>query len=127
MRALLQRGSAAALLLLIMFSGSLMLWVGIPLGWLWVGSRVQASTGSVGAAIAAMLVGVVVTVVAAVPVLGWLSNRYRQIRVARGLEDTGHFALEVVLVSSAGVAITAFCVWFFAFSGSAPIPLGINF
>ncbi|MEA2391880.1 MAG: hypothetical protein QOK31_1989 [Solirubrobacteraceae bacterium] len=127
MRGLLYRGSSAFVLLLIMFCGSLMLWIGIPVGWLWVGSQVQGSTGSVGAAIAAMLVGVVATVLAAIPVLGWLSNRYRAIRVARGLEDTGHFALEVVLVTSAGVAITGFSVWFFAFSGSSPFPVSIGF
>jgi hypothetical protein len=127
MRRLLYRGSSAFVLLLMMFSGSLMLWVGIPVGWLWVGSQVQASTGSVGAAIAVMLVGVVATVLAAIPVLGWLSNRYRAIRVARGMEDTGHFALEVVLVTSAGVAITGFGVWFFVFSGSSPFPLSIGF
>jgi hypothetical protein len=127
MRGLLRRGSSALALVVMMFCGSLALWIGIPLGWLWVGSQIQGATGSVGAAIAAMLVGVVLTVLAAVPVLGWLSNRYRASRVARGLEDTGHFALEVVLVTSAGVAIVGFGVWFFAFSGSAPFPVSIGF
>jgi hypothetical protein len=47
--------------------------------------------------------------------------------VARGLEDTGHFALEVVLVTSAGVAVTGFALWFFVFAGTSPIPIGIGF
>jgi len=62
-----------------------------------------------------------------VPALGWLSNRYRAIRAARGLEDTGHFALEVVLVVSAGITLVGFGIWFFLFSGAAPLPIGIGF
>jgi len=127
MRELLHRGASAFVLLLIMLSGSFVLWVGIPVGWLWIGSRIEGATQSIGAAIGAMLIGVVVTVVLAVPALGWLSNRYRAIRVARGLEDTGHFALETVLVLSAGVALVTFVGWFFFFSGSSPIPLNIQF
>ncbi len=127
MRELLHRGESAFVLLLIMFCGSLLLWVGMPVGWLWIGSQIEAATQSIGAAIGAMLVGVVVTVVLAVPALGWLSDRHRAIRVARGLEDTGHFALETVLVLSAGVALVTFVGWFFFFSGSSPIPLDIQF
>jgi len=127
MRDLLHRGSSAFVLLLIMFSGSLVLWVGIPVGWLWIASQIEGATQSIGAAIAAMLVGVVATIILAVPALGWLSDRYRAIRVARGLEDTGHFALETVLVLSAGVAVLSFVVWFFFFAGASPIPLNIQF
>ncbi len=127
MRDLLHRGSSAFVLLLIMFSGSLLLWVGIPVGWLWIASQIEGATQSIGAAIAAMLVGVVATIILAIPALGWLSDRYRAIRVARGLEDTGHFALETVLVLSAGVAVLSFVAWFFFFAGASPIPLNIQF
>jgi hypothetical protein len=58
--------------------------------------------------------------------LVWLSNRYRELRVARGLEDTGHFVLETVVVTSAGIALVAFAAWFLLFAGTSPIPLGIH-
>jgi hypothetical protein len=120
-------GASAFVLLLIMFFGSLVLWVGTPLAWLWVGSRVQGSTGSLGAAIGTMILGVAVTIAALVWLLVWLSHRYRATRIARGLEDTGHFALETVLALSAMTALAGFAVWFFFFAGTSPIPLNITF
>lgn len=118
---------AAVFVLLMMFAACIALWIGLPLGWLWIGSMIQGATQSLGAAVGAMLVGVVATILLAIPGLGWLSDRYRAIRVARGEEDTGHFALEVVLVLSSGTAIVAFALWFFVFAGSAPVPVGISF
>jgi hypothetical protein len=105
-----------------MLAGSLVLWVGIPLAWLWIGSQVQDATDSLGAAVAAMLVGVVVSIVLWLPVLSWLSDRYRRERVARGLDDTGNFALEVTMVLSAGIALVGFIGWFLLFSGATPLP-----
>jgi hypothetical protein len=126
MSRLLRAGSSAVLLLAIMFIGSLALWVGIPLAWLWVGSQIEAETDSVGAAFAAALVGVIVSIGLVIPVLSWLSDRHRAVRLARGLQDSGHLALEVVLVTSAGVAVVGFLVWFFLFSGAEAVPLGMH-
>jgi hypothetical protein len=122
MRSLLRLGASAVLLVAIMLAGSLVLWVGIPLAWLWIGSQVQDATDSLGAAVAAMLVGVVVSIVLWLPVLSWLSDRYRRERVARGLDDTGNFALEVTMVLSAGIALVGFIGWFLLFSGATPLP-----
>jgi hypothetical protein len=127
MRKLLQLGSSGLVLLLMMLFGGLVLWVGIPLAWLWIGSQIQAVTGSLGAAVGAMLVGVVASILLVVPVLGWLSNKHRALLLARGHEDSGHQALEVVLVTSAAVAVVAFGAWFLLFAGSSPIPIGINY
>jgi|tagenome__1003787_1003787.scaffolds.fasta_scaffold20932477_2 hypothetical protein len=122
MRSLLRLGASAVFLVAILLAGSLVLWVGIPLAWLWIGSQIQDATDSLGTAVAAMLVGVVVSIVLWLPVLSWLSERYRRERAARGLEDTGHFALEVTLVLSAGIALVGFVGWFLLFSGAAPLP-----
>jgi hypothetical protein len=73
-----------------------------------------------------MFVGVIVTISALAMVLAKLSNIYRANRVARGLDDPGHFVLEGVLVVSAGVTLTAFVVWFFLFAGASPVPIGIQ-
>ena len=64
MRNLLRAGSSAALTLAIMFIGSLVLWIGLPVGCLYLGSRVQDATRSLGAAVVAMMVAVVAGIVA---------------------------------------------------------------
>jgi small-conductance mechanosensitive channel len=119
-------GSSAGFLLAMMFLGSLGLWVGLPLAWLWIGGRVQALTGSLGAAVAVILVGFVISVVLFVPLLSWLSHRYDAARAARGLEAMGPVALEGVMVVSAVIAVVLFAAWFFFFSGAEPIPLNLQ-
>jgi hypothetical protein len=124
-RGLVRAGSSTAFLLMLMFAGSLGLWVGAPVLWLWIGGRVQGATGSVGAAIVVILAGFVATVMLAVPVLGWLSRRHAEARAARGLEDLGRVVLEGVMVVSAVIAAVVFAIWFFFLSGAEPIPLGL--
>jgi hypothetical protein len=126
MRELLRTGTGAVLVILIMFIGSLVLWLGTPLMWLWIGSQIQGSTSSLGAALGTMFVGVIVTISLLAMVLAKLSNIYRANCVSRGLDDPGHFVLEGVLVVSAGVTLTAFVVWFFLFAGASPVPIGIQ-
>ena len=126
MRDLLRSGTGAFLVLLIMFIGSLVLWIGTPLVWLWVGSQIQGATQSLGTALGAMFIGVVVTLALLSLLLAKLSNVYRANCVARGLEDPGHFVLEGVLVVSAGITLTAFVIWFFFFAGTSPLPIGIQ-
>src|SRR4051794_13885581 len=83
------RAGGGAVMLAAMFAIALGLWIGVPLAWLWIGSKVQTATESVGAAIAVMLPGTVLTIGALVPVLGWLNERYERLREARGLESFG--------------------------------------
>jgi len=110
----------------IMFIGSLGLWIGTPLLWLYIGSQIEGATSSLGDALGAMFLGVVLTISLVASVLGRLSNFYRGNRVARGLDDPGHLMLEGVLVVSAGVSLVAFAIWFFLFSGSSPAPIGLQ-
>ena len=124
-RGVARAGSSTVLLLMLMFVGSLGLWVGAPVLWLWIGGRVQGGTGSVGAAIAVILVGFVATVFLAVPVLGWLSRRHAEARAARGLDDLGRAVLEGVMVVSATIAAVVFAIWFLFFAGAEPVPLGL--
>ena len=126
MRDLLRTGTGAVLVVLIMLIGSLVLWVGAPLLWIWLGSQIEGATSSVGASIGAAFLGAVFTIVLVAGVLSKLSNVYRANQQARGLDDPGHFVLEVVLVVSAGLALVAFVVWFFFFAGAEPLPIGIR-
>jgi hypothetical protein len=125
-RHVLQTGSGAILVVLIMFTGSLVLWIGTPLLWLWIGSQIQGHTSSIGSAIGVMFIGAVLTIALLSWVLVSLSNIYRANCRARGLDDPGHFVLEGVLVVSAGFTIVAFGIWFFFFAGTSPVPIGIQ-
>jgi hypothetical protein len=126
MRELLRTGAGTILVVAIMFIGSLGLWVGTPLLWLWVGSQVQGATSSLGTALGAAFVGAILTIAAVASVLAKLSEVYRANCRARGHDDPGHLMLEGVLVVSAGITLTAFVVWFFLFAGTSPVPLGIH-
>jgi hypothetical protein len=110
-----------------MLGGGVLLWIGVPLGWLWVGAQIQGSTGSLGAALAVMMAGVVVSIGLIVPALAWLNGKHGELRERRGLESHGQTALEGVMTVSAGLALVAFSTWFFLFSGSSPLPTGLGF
>jgi hypothetical protein len=126
MRELLRTGTGAILVVLIMLIGSLVMWIGAPLLWLWLGSQIQGATSSLGTSIGAAFIGAVVTIVLVAAVLSKLSDVYRANRRARGLDDPGHFVLEIVLVISAGLALLAFVIWFFFLAGAEPLPIGIK-
>src|SRR3712207_503009 len=116
MRSGLQTGSCAVLMPLMLFIGILALWVGVPLGWLYAGSLVQHETDSIGTALAAMTAGVILNIALLLPLLGWLNRKHDHLHEARGLESHGQTAIEAVLVTSAGLAVLIFGIWFFFIS-----------
>lgn len=127
MKRWLAAGGSGFILILIMLGGGVVLWVGVPLGWLYIGSQVQASTDSVGTALAVMMLGVLVSIAVIMVALGWLNRKHCELREARGLEDHGQTALEGVMSVSAALALFSFAAWFFLFSGSSPLPTGLGF
>jgi heme/copper-type cytochrome/quinol oxidase subunit 2 len=120
MRNFLRAGASGLLVVLMMLGAGLVLWIGVPVGWLYVGSQVQSATDSIGTAILVMLVGVVVSIVAVVPILGWLNRKHLELRAARGLDTHGQTALETVMTVSVVVAVIAFVIWFFVIVGPGP-------
>jgi membrane protein implicated in regulation of membrane protease activity len=127
MRDVLRTGGSGVLILLIMFGGGFLLWVGVPVGTLWVGGHVQATTNSLGTAMAVMFLGAVASIVVIVFVLVWLNRKHIELREARGLESHGQTLLEGVMTISAGVALLGFGAWFFLFSGSSPLPTNLGY
>ena len=116
----LNYGASALLTGVIMVGASLLLWIGVPAGWLWIGSQVQGSTGSIGTAIAVMLVGAIVSIIAIAWVLGRLNRVHEHLREQRGADLNRAPLLEVVLVVTAAIALVAFAVWFFVLAGPGP-------
>jgi uncharacterized membrane protein YbhN (UPF0104 family) len=118
-------GPASAALVLLMLVGCLMLWVGVPMGWLWIGSQVQSSA-SLGTALMVTMLGILVSIFVLVSILSWLNRRHAALLERRDRPQRST-ALEVILVSSAGIAIVGFGIWFFGFAGASPLPLNIGF
>jgi hypothetical protein len=116
----LNYGASAVLTGVIMVGASLLLWIGVPAGWLWVGSQIQGSTGSIGTAIAVMLGGAIVSIVALAWLLGRLNRIHEHLREARGVPRDRPQLLEVVLVVTAAIALVGFAIWFFVFAGPGP-------
>ncbi len=120
MRNLLRAGGSGLILMVIMLGGGIVLWVGVPAAWLYIGSQVQGKTNSVGTALGVMFVGAIASVIAVVAALGWLNRKHLELREARGLESHGQTALEAVMTISAVVALIAFGIWFFLIEGPGP-------
>lgn len=118
MRELLRTGASGVLVVAIMVLGSLVLWAGVPAGWLWVGSQVQGETGNLGTALLVMFFGVLVSVGLLVMLLSFLNRRHDELRAARGLPPS--VVLEGVLVVTAGIAVVGFAIWFLGFAGPGP-------
>ena len=120
MRNVLRAGASGLILVVMMLGAGLVLWIGVPLGWLYVGGRIQGSTDSIGLALFVMMVGVLASIALIVPALGWLNRKHLDLREARGLDSHGATALEAVMTVSAVIAVVAFVIWFFIIAGPGP-------
>jgi hypothetical protein len=123
---ILLASESALLLVAIMFMGSLVLWLGVPVGWLWIGSRLEP-VSSLATAIGVMMIGMLLTVAALVAFLSWLNRKHVELQEARGVRIGDTTALERVLVASGALAVLGFGFWFFGISGSSPFPLHIGY
>ena len=122
----------------LMFVGSLLLWIGIPVGWLWIGSQVASESQQTGlGTYMLVLIAIVASMIATGKGLSKLNHVYGRVtgedptmrvrmpwhRSTRGDEDSRppRQILDVVMVTSVGVAIVVFVFWFALFAGS-PLP-----
>jgi len=126
---------AAGGLVALMVLGSLMLWIGNPAIWLWLGSRLQSSTQPSLGPYVAVFVGLVISSVATFFLLARLNATYGRVthttpavRVRlpwhRGLRSQNEgrvpvSVLDVVMAISVGTALIAFAIWFLFFAGSS--------
>jgi hypothetical protein len=100
-----------ALLLALEALGSLVMWAGIPLAWLWIGGRAYSATGSLGLDLGIAFLGFVLTLFL---VLSGLRRR-------AGYEQK-EGALSQVVTVSATLALVLFTAWYYLFSHAYVIP-----
>jgi hypothetical protein len=125
----------AVVLVLLMALGSIVLWIGIPVGWVWVASRtVKTSQPSLGPYLLVLF---------ATPISMWIWGRllfrlndvYSRLtgqtyevraqlpwhKSMRGERTSNRptTVLDLVMIVSVSLALLAFGVWFFVFAGSS--------
>jgi hypothetical protein len=129
------RAFLGLILIALMAIGSILLWLGIPLGVLYAVSKLQKSSQPTMGPYVLVLVGIPLLMVVVGKGLSKLNRVYGEVmgreqrakvvlpwqRSMRGERDAGHQAtiLDVVMICSVGVALLAFGIWFFVFAGSS--------
>ena len=123
------------LLPVLMFAGCLFLWLGVPVGWLWIGSQIEGAS-SLGTALAVSMVGSISTIILLAWGLSWLNRKHLEWRIARDpavaaraedQDEPSGGVLEPMIVSSAALAALLFAVWFLFFAGTSPVPLNLGY
>lgn len=133
----LSRKAAATVLIVAMSFAALFLWVGIPLGWLWIGSQlVDSSQPSMGPYMV-VAIGIIVSVVIDAMLLSRLNRTYQRVtgtdgqvklqlpwmRSMRGerapRRETS--VLDIILVGSVTLAGLTMLLWWVFLAGS-PLP-----
>ena len=126
---------AAWVLVALMAIGSVVMWLGVPIGLIYLASRVADSTTPSMGPYVLILVGLPVGMIAVGKLLGAIDRYHGRIT---GLDDgkpeqaawmksmrgdrerkRRRSVLDSVMIVSVGVALMLFGIWFFAFAGSS--------
>jgi hypothetical protein len=126
------RGTVAALLVLVMAVGSILMWIGVPVFWLWLASRIANSSQPSLGLYALVMVGIVASMAIVGKGLGTVNHIHmgitgtlpqkreqtiwlRSMRGEREIRrETG--VLGIVMAWSVSVAMVLFGIWFFLFA-----------
>jgi multisubunit Na+/H+ antiporter MnhB subunit len=131
------RKAKAAAIVAAMTVAAFTLWVGIPLGWLWIGSQlVDSSQPSMGPYMV-VVVGIIASVVVDALLISRLNRRYEQVmggtgqtrvqlpwlKSMRGEREKPRdvSVLDAIMVGTVAVAGLAMLLWFVFLAGS---PIG---
>jgi hypothetical protein len=122
-------------LIVCMVVGSLALWIGVPLFWIWLASRLASSSQPSMGTYVMVLVGIPATMFAVGKLLGVLNRKYTEVsggvnevrvqaawmRSMRGERTSGRprTVLDVVMVGTVIAAFVCFLLWFALFAGSS--------
>src|SRR3954465_5380291 len=145
------RGTASigtrAGLIALMLLGALALWIGDPVLWLWITSRLQSGTQASMGPYGLMILGIILTAVAMGKGLSRLNRFYGEVtgtaptvRIVlpwrRSIRDSRHGGsgdedgrlpvslLDVVMVIAVLVGVAAFVAWFVIVQPAPPLPGG---
>jgi hypothetical protein len=124
----------ALLLVLLMAVGSVVMWIGVPLGLIYLASQLADSSQPSAGPYLLILIGLPVGMAIVGKFLGWLDRLHgrltgraqerhrstwlRSMRAERTSTRRGG-VLDTVMIISVALALVAFAVWFFGFAGSS--------
>lgn len=109
----------AAFLLVIETILCVSLWGPQPVGWLWVGSRVDYWTDSVSLGIVTAFLGMLATLFVTLMIAKRVDHAWKLVRRASGIrQEKG--ALERIFIVSLLITAIPFLVWFFLIEGPGP-------
>ncbi len=129
----------ATALVLLMVVCAMMLWIGIPLGWLYLASQLVSTTQPSMGPYMLVGVGILVSVIIDAMILSRLNRAYQRVTGSEGtvnlplpwmrsmrgerevIRPTG--VLDIIMVVSVAIAALAAGVWFFFLAGSS-VPTG---
>ena len=125
---------AAMLLVLLMAVGSVILWIGVPLGLIYAASQLADSSKPSAGPYLLIILGLPIGMAVVGKFLGWLDRLHgrltgrheerhraawlRSMRAERTSSRRGG-VLDTVMIVSVVLALVAFGVWFFGFAGSS--------
>lgn len=131
------RGLVASLIFVAMLLAALSLWTAIPLGWVYIGSKVSHTQFPSQGPYFVVAVGILVSVLLVAWLIGRLNRLYVQVTGTNQLEPMrpawlksmrdssprtgGTTVVEAVLMGSVLLAALALTFWFFLLAGS-PLP-----
>ncbi len=135
----LSKKAAAAFLIVAMSVAALFLWVGIPIGWLWIGSQLVSSSQPSMGPYAVVAIGIVASVVIDAMILSLLNRTYQRVtgtdgqvrlqirwmKSMRGERESARSTsvLDIILVGSVTLAGLTMFLWWIFLAGS-PLPSG---
>ena len=135
----LSKKAAAAFLIVAMSVAALFLWVGIPIGWLWIGSQLVSSSQPSMGPYAVVAIGIIASVVIDAMILSRLNRTYQRVtgtdgqvrlqlpwmKSMRGERESGRSTsvLDIILVGSVTLAGLTMFLWWVFLAGS-PLPSG---
>ena len=131
------QGIGASLVFVAMLIAALALWTAIPLGWIWIGSKVSQTQFPAEGPYAVVAIGILFTTLADAWFIGKLNDLYVRITGTnrltpmrpswlKSMRDTAApvgttTIVEATMMGSVILALIVFTGWFFLLAGS-PIP-----
>jgi hypothetical protein len=135
----LSKKAAATAIVVAMSVAAMTLWVGIPLGWLWIGSQLVSSSQPSMGPYMVVVVGIITSVVIDALIISRLNRSYQRVTGGRGQvrvqlpwmksmrgereKPRGMSVLDAVMVGTVTLAGICALLWFVFLAGS-PLPGG---
>jgi hypothetical protein len=118
----MQRRNLACVSLLVAEAvGSFLMWLPIPVAWMWIGARVYDLTGSLATDMGIAFFGFLGTTILTMRALTRIDTRWVTLRRRAGHEQR-QGALTRIVVVSAMLGIIGFYLWYYALSDAYVLP-----